>query len=554
MSGPYRTALRAGFGGWVSRRPDGDREFDYVVVGAGAAGCVVANRLSEDAANRVLLLEHGGADLDPRLYIPKGFVFTISNPRYTYRYPTLPVGPEGSVETWIRGRVTGGSTALNGMMYSRGAAADYDALAARGLPGWGWPEMLGAFRAIEDHRLGESALRGSGGPLVVSLPHGVDTISDALVAAGESLGWRHATDTNDGDDERIGRSPATIDRGVRVSAASAFLHPVRNRENLFYRDRTRVGQLVLDGSRVVGVQARTAGDGPRVYCAAREVVVCAGTVQTPLLLERSGIGRPEVLAAAGVDVAVESPNVGERVIEQRAVNMQVRLRIRGGHTERLNSLPKQLWEGLGYLLTRRGPNASGGYDLVCHFRSSPEADRPDVQGIWSPFALDRDHSGLKLAGHSGFHFTGYPLRPSTRGSVHLGGPAPEDPPVVNARYLETEEDRRVTATILERARRVVAASALASLATEEFPGPDVSSPAEVVRHALEAGGGIYHAVGSAAMGPHDTDVVDGSLRVRGTGGLRVVDASVFPEHPSGNTAAPTMALAWRASEVILAER
>jgi choline dehydrogenase len=288
------------------------------------------------------------------------------------------------------------------------------------------------------------------------------------------------------------------------------------------------------------------------YRARKEVILSAGTVETPLLLERSGIGRPDVLRGAGVDVRVDSPNVGERVIEQRAVSIQVRVKGNAGPTQRLNTLPKQAWEGLKYLVTRSGPIATSGFDLVCQFKSSPELDRPDIQGLFVPMALDPGSPDLKLAKHSGVMFTGYQMRPTTTSSVHLGGPQPEDRPVINARFLSHDADRHATAPVLGVAREVFAKGPLADYVTgEDFPGPGVSSPADVVRYALDTGSGVYHAVGACAMGPQADDVVDPELRVRGVTGLRVVDASVLPVQVAGNTQAPAMAVAWIAADLIL---
>ncbi len=526
-------------------------DFDYVIVGAGAAGCVLANRLSEDPGNQVLLLEYGGRGINPMLSIPRGFYFTLRGDRYTWHYPTRPVGPGGQAEVWTRGKVLGGSTAVNGMMWIRGAEADWDSLAGRGNSAFTWERVLAAYRMMEDHNLGASDMRGAAGPLGVSVTEDDDELVQAILASGQAMGWEHVADANAHDSERIGFTPSTIRHGVRTSAYSAFVRPVRSRRNLTVATRTRAGYLLFDGTRVVAVRAAKRGRTVD-YRARKEVILSAGTVETPLLLERSGIGHPDVLRRAGVDVRVESPHVGERVIEQRQVSMQVRLKASIGPTQRLNTRPKQGWEGFKYLFTRRGPIATGGYDLVSQCKSSPGLDRPDIQGIFVPMALEAGNPRMKLARHSGVMFVGYQMRPATTSSVHVSGRLPADPPVINARFLEDGADRTATAAVLGIAREVFAKGPLADyVLDEEFPGPAVSSPDDVVRYALDTGSGIYHAVGASAMGPAADDVVDPELRVRGVTGLRVADASVLPIQVAGNTAAPTMAVAWIAADLIL---
>jgi choline dehydrogenase-like flavoprotein len=547
-------------------------EFDYVVVGAGAAGCVLAGRLAAAEPRRsVLLIEYGGRPVNPLLHVPKGFYYTLRGDRYLYRYLTSPVAPGGGPEVWLRGRVLGGSAAVNGMMWMRGAPADWDGLAARGNPGWSWADVLPAYKAMENHSLGASETRGAGGPLGVSVTDTRDEITNAILESAVSYGWERVKDANASDTERIGFTPSTIRAGRRTTSYDAFVRPVLARQAVSRRDvsrrdpsrpgsglvvaaRTRAVSLTFDGRRVTGVKTV---DGKGVVAsprARREVILCAGSVETPLLLERSGIGQAQVLRKHGIEPKAESPNVGERLIEQRGVALQVMLKDAGAAASRLSTPAGRAREALRWLATGEGLLATGGYDLVCQFRSEQAAKRPDVQGLFVPMALDTASKDLKLARHPGIFFMAYPIRPETTSSVHISGGNPHDPPVIDARFLETEGDRNTVAPVLEIARAVLAQDPVARrIAAEEFPGPSVATRQDTVRYSHDTGTGIYHAVGSAAMGPGDDDVVDAQLRVRGVTGLRIADASVLPVQVSGNTAAPAMLVGYRAADLVLSD-
>jgi choline dehydrogenase len=533
-------------------------EFDYIVVGAGAAGCVLAGRLAAATPRvTVLLIEYGGRAVNPLLRIPKGFYYTLRGDRYLYRYRTRPVTPAGANEVWLRGRVLGGSAAVNGMMWMRGAQADWDGLAARGNRGWSWAEVLPAYKAMENHSLGASEFRGAGGPLGVTVADTGDEVTAAILASAVGYGWDHVEDANASDAERIAFTPSTISGGRRTTSYGAYVRPAQagrrpGRGNLTVVTRTRVGRLLFDGRRCRGVRVLDHRGSPRDIRARREVIVCAGTVETPLLLERSGIGRPDLLRAAGIEPRIESPNVGERVIEQRGVALQVALKPDRVAAVRLGTRRGQAAEALRYLRSGRGLLATAGYDLVCQFKSAPDQPRPDVQGLFAPMALDTSSADLKLARHPGILFMAYPIRPQTSSTVHISGRDPADPPVIAPRFLESAAERAAVAPVLATAREVLASSPVADLiAAEEFPGPAVSTPEQAVRYSLASGTGIYHAVGAAAMGVSADDVTDPQLRVRGAEGLRVADASILPVQVSGNTGAPAMLVGYRAADLIL---
>ncbi|MGH3297790.1 MAG: GMC family oxidoreductase, partial [Trebonia sp.] len=484
-------------------------EFEYIVVGGGAAGCVVAGRLAASAKRpSVLLIEYGGRAVNPLLHVPKGFYYTLRGDRYLYRYVTSPVTPASGPEVWLRGRVLGGSAAVNGMMWTRGAPADWDGLAARGNPGWSWADALPAYRAIEDHSLGGSATRGAGGPLGISVTDTKDEISAAIMKSAVEYGWRQVKDFNAEDTERIGFTPSTIRAGRRTTSYDAFVRPVlacqaresagKNRAagGLTVVTRTRADRLTFDGRRVTGVRTIDAKGAVTEVRAQREVILCAGAVETPLLLERSGIGDPGLLRKHGIDPVVESPNVGERVIEQRGAALQVTLNHASAATRRLGTPAGRAREALKWLATGAGLLSTGGYDLVCQFKSRSAAPRPDIQGLFVPMALDTASKDLKLARHSGIFFMAYPIRPQTTSSVHISGGGPQDPPAITPRFLETDDDRDTVAPVLEIARAVLAQEPVKSLIrAEEFPGPSVATRQDTIEYARRAGTGIYHAVG-----------------------------------------------------------
>lgn len=510
--------------------------YDYVVLGAGAAGCVLAARLTMDPRVSVLLVERGGASRDPRLAIPRAFLYTMRSPRHSLRYPTE-AGPGVPQEFWLRGQGLGGSTLINGLMYVRGDEAGFHDLETSAGPGWGAADFDRAYQEMES------------GPLDITIPSAGDEVSGTIIDAATSLGLRRVGDFNAAGGDRIAYTPATALRGRRVSAASAFLRSIGHRPNLTIATRQIVERVELANGRAVGAILRSASGVRQTVLARREVIVAAGALESPGILERSGIGSTEVLRAAGIEPRVENPRVGEGLVEHRGVSLQVRFRDRRGITERLNTRSRQTKEGLRYLATRRGPIATSGYDVVSAFAVQATSEAPDAQGVWVPIAIDQNAQDLRPAPYSGLLFTGYAIRPTSAGSVHVRSADPRVTPRIVPRYLEDESEQRTTAGILEHARDVIAASGLAQHVVEEvFPGQDMTSAEDVINHARAHGGGIYHAVGSCGMSRDAGSVVDDELRVRGVERLRVIDASVYPHHVSGNTAAPVMALAWLAAD------
>lgn len=530
--------------------------FDYIIVGAGSAGCVLANRLSEDPRNSVLLIEAGGGDKHPMHLVPKGFYFTLNNPKYGKFFPTIKFA-DGHVEKLPRGRVLGGSSTINGMVWNRGWAPYYDGWEKAGNKGWNWARFLDAYKKIERHELGGNEVRGGSGAVDIEIAGPHEATCDALIAAFERNGVPFQEDMNGSGDERVSYVASNIRKGTRMSAARAYIWPARRRKNLTVVTHTEAERLVLDGTRAAGVLCRTP-DGPITYSASREVLVAGGAFDSPLLLERSGIGNPEVLAKAGVPVKVASPKVGENFKEHRGILLQYRMKGIKGYNAEAHSKPRYLWTGFKYLFSRSGMVAHGGFAVSAIHKSDPTSEHPDTQVFFTPISTSgvNPMSGQMVVDKEpGFKYVALPMYPTSRGSLHITGPGLTDEPRLDPNFLSTPEDQQILPKVLRKAREIIASEPFSHYVVEELePGPRIATDDEIVEYGINKGNAGAHGLGTCAMGPDADDVVDASLRVRGTEGLRVVDASVFPDQPSGNNNAPTMALAWIAADIILAEQ
>jgi choline dehydrogenase len=530
-----------------------DGEYDYIVAGAGSAGCILANRLSADPGTRVLVLEAGGRDNWIWFHIPVGYLFAIGNPRSDWCFKTEPEpGLNGRSLNYPRGKVIGGSSAINAMIYMRGQIADYDHWRQLGLSGWGWNEVLPFFKKHENHFMGETAAHAAGGEWPIAEPRVRWDLLDAFRTAAAQAGIKSIADFNSGDNEGCAAFHVNQKRGRRVSAARAFLKPVLNRLNLRLETGCLVEGVTFDGKRAAGIRWRQNGTTRSARCRG-EVILAAGSLGSTQLLLLSGIGPAEHLRQHGIAVVLDRPGVGSNLQD----HLQLRLIYK---VDGIDTLNERYHTPLGfasmlaeYALLRRGPLTMAPSQLGLFTRSDRDQERANLQYHVQPLSLDK--FGEPLHKFPAFTASVCNVRPTSRGTVRLRSRDAADAPVIQPNYLATDEDRRIAASAIRLTRRIVAQPALAPFHPDEYlPGPNVGDDeASLIKAAGDTGTTIFHPVGTAKMGlPSDPMmVVDGRLRVAGIENLRVIDASVMPSITSGNTNAPTMMIAEKGAAMLL---
>ncbi len=526
---------------------------DYLVIGGGTAGCILAARLSEDAGVRVTLLEAGPEDRDPWIHIPAGYARMFKSGKYDWKFATEPE-PElgGRSVAWPRGRVLGGSGSINGLVFLRGSPHDYDRWAQAGARGWSHEDVLPVFRRIENWTGTPHESRGTGGPITVSEPRSLSPGAAAFIEAAAACGIPRHRDINAAAIEGVAPIQMNVRRGFRRSTAQAYLRPARRRANLRVVTGVTVSRLVIEDGRATGCVATRAEGGLETFTAGREVIVCAGAIASPKLLMLSGIGDGGALQAMGLPVLVNRAGVGQNLQDHLIIRFVFRTRPAGTLNEHTATRLRMGAMALGYALRRTGPMAVGATEATLFARVTPGAEEAEIQFQFINFSLS---SGLtyELHKHPGFMFNFDQCRPESRGSLALRSPDPDAKPLIRANYLSAPADQHIVLQASKLARRIGRAKPFADLVEEELqPAPDVTSDDDMLAYIRQAATTVYHPCGTCRMGSDEAAVVDPQLRVRGVAGLRVADASVMPLVPSSNIQPAVMMVAERAVDFIRA--
>jgi choline dehydrogenase len=527
-------------------------EFDYVIVGAGSAGCVLANRLSADGRDSVLLLEAGPRDTNLWIHVPLGYGRLFKEKTVNWMYQTEPEpGLDGRSVFQPRGKVLGGSSSINGLLYIRGQHEDYDRWRQHGNHGWGFDDVLPYFKKAEDQHRGADDFHGIGGPLPVSDLGHPDPLSAAFIAAAAETGLPVNRDFNGASQEGAGFFQTTTRHGRRASAAVAYLRPAKGRHNLRVETAALAQRIVFAGHRAVAVEYRQAGS-LRTARARKEILVSGGAFNSPQLLQLSGVGSAELLRKHGIDVVLDAPGVGHDLQDHMQVRVVMRCSQRITLNDIVNHPVRKILMGLRYAAFRTGPLTIAAGTSGAFFKTNPRLATPDIQIHFLPFSTDK--MGEKLHAFSGFSASVCQLRPESRGSLRIRSADPAAPPEIRINYLSTEVDRTANVEGLKVLRKILQAPALSPFVVEEVdPGAKVVSDAALLRYCRARGSTIYHPTSTCRMGNDALAVVDQRLRLRGLEGLRVVDASVMPDLVSGNTNAVVIMIAEKASEMILAD-
>ena len=525
--------------------------FDYVIVGAGSSGCVLANRLSADQSKRVLLLEAGGSDNYHWIHIPVGYLYCMGNPRTDWGYRTAEeAGLNGRSLAYPRGKVRGGCSSINGMIYMRGQASDYDHWRQLVNPGWGWDDVLPLFRKSEDHQHLNGAFHGQGGELRVERQRLSWPILDAVREAAEELGVPKIDDFNAGDNFGSSYFEVNQKAGFRFNAVRAFIRPIHHRKNLTILTGAQAERILLTDRRATGLEFRHKG-APSIVAVSGELILSAGAIGTPQILQLSGIGPASLLQKHGVDVRHELAGVGENL--QDHLQIRTAFKISGARTlnERQSTLAGKVRIALEYAFRRSGPMSMAPSQLGIFMKSDSRFDTANIEFHVQPLSLEA--FGQPLHGFPAITVSVCNLRPESRGTVRIVSPRFEDHPTIAPNYLSTDGDREVAAASITAARRLMATKTMSPFKPEEFkPGPHIQTPHELARAAGDIATTIFHPVGTAKMGVDDMAVVDPELKVRGIAGLRVADCSIMPTVVSGNTHAPAVMIAEKAAQMVLA--